>query len=218
MIVLIVRGSFLLGRLDNQFEGLITAVGELRAEMQQSNQTLAACGKLHPRHQWTHRVSGAARHRLVISTPPLKTLNQLAGIIGALCACYGIMACAPDTLLSDDLAQATANGVVETTVVEITRAYTDNALRAADTYDSGKAIRIIGRIGEIKPVSETDDRIIIVLSGPSGFFDGVESYLFADEHSKAIALNIGDTVTLICAKSEGSGGFEAVTLNGCRIE
>ena len=49
LIVLLVRGGFLLGRLHNQVEDLDTriealtiAVNDLRAEVQQSNQTLAA--------------------------------------------------------------------------------------------------------------------------------------------------------------------------------
>ena len=42
LIVLIVKGSFLLGSLVNQVAGLTVAVGELRTEMQQSNQTLTA--------------------------------------------------------------------------------------------------------------------------------------------------------------------------------
>ncbi len=144
--------------------------------------------------------------------------GRLIGIVAALCICCGILACAPESLLTDDLAQATPNGVVDTTVAEITQAYTDNALRTADTYESGKAIKISERIGKIKPAGETDDRIITVLSGPSGFLDGVETYLFEDERSKAIALNASDAVTLLCARSEGKQRIVAVTLNGCVIE
>ena len=40
LIVLVVRGGFLLGRLVTQVEGLTAAVGDLRTEMQQSNQDL----------------------------------------------------------------------------------------------------------------------------------------------------------------------------------
>ena len=68
--------------------------------------------------------------------------GRLIGIVAALCICCGTLACAPESLLTDDLAQATANGVVDTTVAEITQAYTDNALRTADTYESGKAIAL----------------------------------------------------------------------------
>lgn len=140
------------------------------------------------------------------------------GIMVAGCVCCMLLGCAPETLLVNDLEKAIANGIVETSVGEITGAYADNELRAADTYESNQAIRISGRIAEIKAVSETDDRIIIVLAGPSGIFDGVESYLFATERTKALALNAGDTVTLLCTRSEGDTGFEAVTLNGCLIE
>ena len=42
LIVLVVRGGFLLGRLVTQVEELAAAVGQLRAEMQQSNQELRA--------------------------------------------------------------------------------------------------------------------------------------------------------------------------------
>ena len=42
LIVLLLRGGFLLGRLSNQVDGLTIAVGELRAEMQQSEQRLRA--------------------------------------------------------------------------------------------------------------------------------------------------------------------------------
>lgn len=42
LIVLLLRGSFMLGRLSNQVDGLTIAVSELRAEMQRSNQELRA--------------------------------------------------------------------------------------------------------------------------------------------------------------------------------
>ena len=38
LIVLVVRGSFMLGRLSNQVDGLTVAVGEMRAEIQRSNE------------------------------------------------------------------------------------------------------------------------------------------------------------------------------------
>ena len=42
LIVLVVRGGFLLGRLVTQVEGLTAAVGDLRTDMQQGDQSLAA--------------------------------------------------------------------------------------------------------------------------------------------------------------------------------
>ena len=67
LIVLVVRGGFLLGRLvaqvkaiGNQVEGLTVAVNELRAEVQQSNQTLAALAN------HTHDTDG----RTVFQVPP----------------------------------------------------------------------------------------------------------------------------------------------------
>ena len=67
LIVLLVRGGFLLGRISKQVEGLggqiealTTTVAELRAEVQQSNQTLAALAN------HTHDVDG----RTVFQVPP----------------------------------------------------------------------------------------------------------------------------------------------------
>ena len=42
LIVLMLRGGFLLGRLSNQVDGLTITVGELRAEIRQSEQRLRA--------------------------------------------------------------------------------------------------------------------------------------------------------------------------------
>ena len=42
LIVLLVRGSFQLGRLTHKVDNLAEAVSELRREVQQSNRTLAA--------------------------------------------------------------------------------------------------------------------------------------------------------------------------------
>ena len=67
LIVLLVRGGFLLGRISKQVEGLggqiealTTTVADLRAEVQQSNQTLAALANQ------THDVDG----RTVFQVPP----------------------------------------------------------------------------------------------------------------------------------------------------
>ena len=74
LIVLLVRGGFLLGRLfnrvealdarvdglDARIEALIIAVNDLRAEVQQSNQTLAALAN------HTHDTDG----RTVFQAPP----------------------------------------------------------------------------------------------------------------------------------------------------
>ena len=67
LIVLLVRGGFLLGRLHNQvedldarIEALTVAVNDLRAEVQQSNQTLAALAN------HTHDTDG----RTVFQVPP----------------------------------------------------------------------------------------------------------------------------------------------------
>ena len=67
LIVLLVRGGFLLGRLHNRVEDLDTriealtiAVNDLRAEVQQSNQTLAALAN------HTHDTDG----RTVFQVPP----------------------------------------------------------------------------------------------------------------------------------------------------
>lgn len=67
LIVLVIRGGFLLGRLvgqvdslGNQIAALTAAVNELRAEVQQSNQTLAALAN------HTHDTDG----RTVFQVPP----------------------------------------------------------------------------------------------------------------------------------------------------
>ena len=67
LIVLLVRGGFLLGRLHNRVEDLDTriealtiAVNDLRSEVQQSNQTLAALAN------HTHDADG----RTVFQVPP----------------------------------------------------------------------------------------------------------------------------------------------------
>ena len=67
LIALVIRGGFLLGRLvgqvdslGNQIAALTAAVNELRAEVQQSNQTLAALAN------HTHDTDG----RTVFQVPP----------------------------------------------------------------------------------------------------------------------------------------------------
>ena len=144
--------------------------------------------------------------------------SRFIGIMSPFLVCCALLACAPRVLTTADLEQAVANGVIETSVAEIVQEYTDNELRAADTYESSRAIRISGSIGNIGVAGESDDRIVITLPGPMGFLDGVDAYLFPDARSDALKLNAGDAVTLLCAKSEGEATLEAVTLNGCLIE
>ncbi len=144
--------------------------------------------------------------------------SRFIGIMSPFLVCCALLACAPRVLTTTDLEQAVANGVIDTSVAEIVQEYTDNELRVADTYESGRAIRISGNIGDIGAAGESDGRIIIILLGPTGFLDGVEAYLFPDARSDALKLNAGDVVTLLCAKSEGEAALEAVTLNGCLIE
>jgi hypothetical protein len=101
--------------------------------------------------------------------------------------------------------QSTPTGTITVTADVLIKAYSDNQLRADNTY-KGKTLQITGTVSKID--KDWGDEYFLELTTSSGYsWCTIRAFVKASELNKIANLNKGDSVTIIGKCSEGDSNY-----------